>query len=349
MSTPTVTVAESVVEAGAFAGRDVTVRSSAVLDLNAVRVRLMSNMQDFPGFSYFADFAEPDAAADYEVVCVDLDRDPYDVSLLEAAADRTFRSKRFRTGFYLVHFFGDPAYLITRGNRFHVFGRRLEKTVWPYFVKHILTMYAADHGFVHLKAAGFAHPDGTGTLLLGRQGGGKTVFLAQACAGGADFLANTHTLVKDGVAHGVHSAMRVRSDDCFRDIIERRNLTPHIESGDYVASPYELFDGRTVKQAAVRNIVIADFDPRRPQGLEPVSDQATTAFLEQFSSAVTMYGLKDDLYTHCGNDLDRYTRTYEHMREQATRLVSGARCFRANVDMLDESVRDAVLSTLAAA
>ncbi|MBQ0825160.1 FomB family phosphonate monophosphate kinase [Streptomyces tagetis] len=342
-----VSTEQTAVDAAGFAGRDVTVRSSAVLDLNVVKVRLMSNQEDFAGFSYFSAFADPATEADFEIVCVDLDRDPYDTEPLAAASDRTFRAKRFRTGFYLVHFFGAPAYLITRGRRFHVFGHRLEKTVWPYFVKYILTMHAVDHGMLHLKSAGFAHDDGSATLLVGRQGGGKTVFLAQACLAGADFLANTHVLVDDGVAHGVHTAMRIRADACFGDLIKAHDLTPHIESGDHVVSPHDLFEGRTTPRAPVRNIVLADFDPSRPRGLEETTPQAMTAFLTQFSSALTMYGLKDDLYDHCGKDLETYTRAHEAMARRLSRLVHGARLFRANVDMLDARTRDDTLARLA--
>src|SRR5699024_4718720 len=83
---------------------------------------------------------------------IDLDRDLVPESTYIDKADDTIRGKRFRSGYYLVHYFGEPAHLVTVGKTFYVFGRALEKTVWPYFVKHILTIFSSDHGFLHLKA-----------------------------------------------------------------------------------------------------------------------------------------------------------------------------------------------------
>ncbi|MGW8360769.1 FomB family phosphonate monophosphate kinase [Streptomyces wedmorensis] len=326
---------------------NLTIRSSRVVDLNLVKVRLSTNLEDFAAYSYFSTFAEDESApADYEVVCVDLDRDDIPAELYADRTDRTFRGKRFKGGYYLVHYFGEPAHLITVGRTFYVFGRSLEKTVWPYFVKHILTVHSADHGFLHLKAAGFELPGAGATLLVGRNGAGKTVFLAQACLNGARFLSNTHTLVRDGVAHGVPSSIRVRRDRCFGELIDKHDLTAHMESGDYVTDSSTLFESPQISTARVRNVVIVDYDPARPQGLMPISPAAAGTFMEQFSFAVTTYGLKDDLLAHHG-DFDTYVDSLARMRAQLTELVEGARCYRANADMLAKEVRDSTLKQLA--
>jgi hypothetical protein len=325
-----------------------TLRSSRLVDLNLLKVRIASNLSEFAAYSYFSSFCEDQQAApDYEVVCIDLDRDVVPESVYRDKVDRTFRSKRFRSGYYLVHYFGEPAHLVTVGRTFYVFGRGLEKTVWPYFVKHILTIFAADHGHLHLKAAGFELPDAGATLLIGRNGAGKTVFLAQACLSGARFLSNTHTLVRDGVAHGIPSSIRVRRDQCFGELIDRHGLTPHMESGDYVTDASTLFDSPRIDSAPVRNIVVVDYNPASPQGLTRISSDAAETFMDQFSFAVTTYGLKDDLLAHHGSDFDAYVDSLGHMRRQLTELVGGARCYRANVDMLDDDARNTALKQLA--
>lgn len=326
---------------------NLTIRSSRVVDLNLVKVRLSTNLEEFSAYSYFAAFAEDEGAtADYEVVCIDLDRDDVPAELYADRTDKTFRGKRFKSGYYLVHYFGEPVNLITAGRTFYVFGRALEKTVWPYFVKHILTIFSADQGYLHLKAAGFELPGAGATLLVGRNGAGKTVFLAQACLNGARFLGNTHTLVRDGVAHGVPSSIRVRRDQCFGELIDKHNLTAHMESGDYVTDSSTLFESPQLGSARVQNLVIVDYNPASPQGLTPISSAAAGTFMEQFSFAVTTYGLKDDLLAHHG-DFDTYVDSLARMRAQLTELVDGARCYRANVDMLDKEVRTATLKQLA--
>ncbi|MGW7259953.1 FomB family phosphonate monophosphate kinase [Streptomyces sp. NPDC054834] len=325
-----------------------TIRSSRLVDLNLVKIRLATNLEEFSAYSYFSSFSEDDGAtADYEVVCIDLDRDEISVELYADNVDKTFRGKRFKAGYYLVHYFGEPAHLITAGRTFYVFGRALEKTVWPYFVKHILTIFSADHGFLHLKAAGFELPGAGATLLIGRNGAGKTVFLAQACLNGARFLTNTHTLVRDGVAYGVPSSIRVRRDKCFGELIDKHDLTVHMESGDYVTDSSTLFDSPQISSAWVRNVVVVDYDPGSPQGLTPISPAAAGTFMEQFSFAVTAYGLKDDLLAHLGSHFDAYVESLTRMRRQLTELVEGAQCYRANVDMLDREARTAALKQLA--
>jgi hypothetical protein len=324
----------------------VPVRSSRVVDLNVLKMRLSTNLEDFPAYSYFARFAAPDAAADYEVTCIDLSRDPVDPQRYEERIDRTFRAKRFRGGYYLVHYFGEPAYLMSDGRRFLVAGGHLERTVWPYFVKYLLTIHAVDHSCLHLKAAGFVTSGGGATLLAGRNSGGKTVFLAQACRNGARFLSNTHTLVRDGVAHGVPASMRLRADECFGDLIAEHQLTRHMESGDYVAAPEALFGPHGCDQAPVRNLVIVDYQPGRPRGLTQIAPEAAEAFLDQFSFAVTAYGLKDDLFAYHGNDFDAFADSMRGMRTAMRDLTHAVACYRSNVDMLDPSACTDVLSLL---
>jgi hypothetical protein len=338
--------AEASPQQGDLPNVDIDAPWSRVVDLNLLRVRLSSNLPEFDGFSYFSRFLADDQPVDYEIVCIDLAHSDVDPAALEPVIDRSFRGKRFRSGFYLVHHFGAPAYLITRGRRFYVFGRALEKTVWPYFVKHILTVFSLDHGFLHLKAGGFVQSNGSATLLVGRNGGGKTVFLTQACLAGAEFLTNTHVLVRDGVAHGVPSAIRVRDDPCFGDLIRRHALRRHIESGDYVATPQELFPSRTTDSAAIANLVVVDFHPNVPFEFEEVSPAAMAAFLEQFSFAVSAYGLKDDVFAHCGSDFTRYTASYLAMKSSLDELVRASRCIRVSADMLDPVIRQHTLDRL---
>ncbi|MEU2626371.1 FomB family phosphonate monophosphate kinase [Kitasatospora sp. NPDC007106] len=321
-------------------------RSSRTVDLNLLKVRIATNLEEFAAYAYFSREAPPGEEPDHEIYCIDLDRDDHDTDELARLADRSLRAKRFRTGYYLNHVFGDPAYLITEGRRSYVFGRRLERTVWPYFVKRILTDFAVDHGYLHLKAAAFVL-DGGATLLVGPNAGGKTVFMTQACLAGARFLSNTHLLVRDGYAYGVPSAVRVRRDASFGPLIDRHGLTEHLEQGDFVASPELLFPGEPVDAAPIRNIVITDFDPSRPPGFEEIPTTRSELFLDQFAFAVTTYGLKDDLMNHCGGDVLRFTDVLGAMKAQLAELVGGARCFRSNVDMLDPAARDAVLRELA--
>jgi hypothetical protein len=323
------------------------IRDDRVVDLNLVKVRICSNVEDFPAFAYFPRYSAPDVPADYEVHCIDLDRDPVRLDDIIGRTDATLRAKRFRAGYYLVHYFGEPAHLITVGRTFHVFGRALQRTVWPYFVKYILSIHAADNQLSHLKAAGFAYGGGA-TLLVGGNGSGKTVFLTQACLHGGRFITNTHALLRDGVVYAVPTSIRIRRDPIFQPLIAGRDLVPHMEEGDYLTSPQSLFGDASQDSAPVRNLVIADFNARAAAGLEEIPPADAVAFTSQFGSALTVYGLKDDMLEHHGRDFHRFTAMVGDDDRRLNELAHSVRCYRANVDMTDEGQRDAVLKTLCA-
>jgi multidrug transporter EmrE-like cation transporter len=86
--------------------RELPRRSSKLVDLNLLKIRISSNLPEFDAYAYFSREVPPTAAdepADYEIHCVDLDRDTFDTEELRARADRTLRAKRFRAGYYLNH------------------------------------------------------------------------------------------------------------------------------------------------------------------------------------------------------------------------------------------------------
>ncbi len=321
-------------------------RLTRVVDLNLVKLRVSTNLEQFAAFEHFARFAPPEAEADYHLHCTDLDRDAMDEASLARAADRTQRAQRFCKGYYRGPYFGPPAYLVTRGREFRVYGRSLQKLVWPYFVKHVLTVHAADLDAVHLKAAGFAL-EGRATLLVGLGGGGKTVFLAQACLHGARFLANTHVIVDEGIAHGVPSSMRIRNDDCFGPLIRLRGLQRHLDQDEYVVSPDALWAQESLRSAPVGNIVVVDFKAQGSRAMRRISSVECLSFLDQFALGVTTYGLKDDLFLHFGGDLQAYAAHYAGMKQQLAQLCDTARCYHATLDMMQADERDAALRELA--
>ncbi|MEV7010658.1 FomB family phosphonate monophosphate kinase [Streptosporangium sp. NPDC051022] len=318
-----------------------------IVDLNVLRLEIATNIADFAAYSAFTRFAPEGTGSDYRLTCVDLDSDPRAEAILAPLADDTFRAARFRTGFYLTSYFGPPAHLITRGREFFAAGRQLERTVWTYFVKHILTIFSADTSTLHLKAAGFADPSGSATLLFGRGGAGKTVFLASACQAGMSFLTNTHVILDGHRASGIPSAIRVRDDASFGELIRAGGLAPHLEQGEFQANPTTLF-AHSVDEATVRNLCVVDYRPDRPAGIHPIDPERCYDFLEQFAFAVSAYGLKDDLLAFCGGDFDRYTEIYAAMKERLRVLVTQCLLWRVNVDMLDPTARREVLDTLTA-
>ncbi|WP_053751824.1 hypothetical protein [Streptomyces sp. MMG1533] len=317
------------------------------LNWHGLLVDLRFNVPEHQATRYFvAQSHEQVGTEKFRVDCIDLDATTVETEQLDSLADTTYRGQRFRTGYYLTHHFGKPAWIISRGRHLAIFGRKLEKIVWPYVVKYLLTVWGAETGALHLKAAGFTDDSDQATLLFGRGGGGKSVLLTQACLSGMRYLTNTHALARGNTVYGVPSVMRVRDDLCFSSLILEHKLPPHLEPGEYRLDPTQVFD-KTSASGRVRNLCIVNYQPDRPQGIQQVSPSRFEPFIEQFGWAVTAYGLKDDLLAYFDGEIAAFTHTCEQMRNHLSELVHGSRLFVINADMLDPRSRDEVLSVLA--
>ena len=135
------------------------------IDLNVMKLALNSNVPNHPTGDCFIR-SQPSRPVDYRVDCIRVDSANIPPEELNALSDRAYHGTRFRTGYYLTHHFGELAWLVTRGKYLGLFGRRLEKVVSPFAVKHLLTVHSAETDAVHLKAAGFVdHTGDTGMVL----------------------------------------------------------------------------------------------------------------------------------------------------------------------------------------
>jgi hypothetical protein len=316
-------------------------KKEVVVDLGVTSVLVRANVEEFSGLRYFSRMRAPGesgAEAPYELTCVDLDH-PHslDEEFVWAHADRSFRGKRFRGGFYLTYHFGAPAALISRGSRHYVVGRKLDRIIWGWYVKYILTVNSLREGTLHLKAACFSR-DGEGTLLIGRGGGGKTVLLTQFCQDGAAFVTNTHVVVdRQGVARGVPTTLRVREDPCFGGLIRSGQLRAHLDDDEFIADPSALFP-LSVPGARVRNICVVDYSPGAAR-VEALDTDSAYDLFEQFGFPINTYGMKDDVLEHFGGDIHGFAAGYAGMKGQLREMVEGASCFYVSCDMMNPEAR----------
>lgn len=326
--------------------------TSHLVDLGPLQFTLTTNVPEFSGLRYFssvtrvpreagvADIANAASSA-HAVCCIDLDHPHHlDEAWLRAQADTSYRAARFKAGFYLGVNFGEPVTLITRGTTCYLVGRRLDRVVWGWYVKHLLEVYALSSGSLHLKA-GCVRVGDRGVLLVGRNNGGKTVCLMQLCLDSGVFVSNTHTVV-DGhhVAHGVATTLRVRNDACFGPVIRTQGLQPHLaaDAGEYVLDPARLHIASACT-AAIRTIFVLDHRPNRPPRIERLPARDAATLVEQFALPMNVYGMKDDVLAWCDQDLARFARTYRHMRRRLRDLIDACPCYRLSVDMLDAACR----------
>jgi hypothetical protein len=317
--------------------QQVDYREARVVDLGITSVLIRSNVPKFSGYRYFSRLHEPRPGerAPYELYCVDLNHGhSLDEAVVEAHADTSFRGKRFSGGFYLTYHFGAPASLITRGNRHYIVGHNLDRIIWGWYTKYILTVHSFSVGSLHLKAACFAI-DGEGTLLIGRGSGGKTVLLTQFCQDGATFISNTHSIIDHKqIAHGVPTTLRVRDDACFGALTRSGQLEPHLDQGEYIADP-ELLFACSASSARVRNICIVDYRPEEGSVIRPLGSEETYDMFEQFGFPINTYGMKDDVLEFCHGDTGEFLTVYANAKRQLRELVNVSRCLYVNSDMLN--------------
>lgn len=316
------------------------------VDLGVTRFLLRTNVPGFSGFRYFSRLSPGVRHAPYELSCIDL---AYPHSLHEEAvraqSDSSFRGKRFRAGFYLTCHCGAPALLITRDRRHYVVGRGLDRMLWGWYTKYVLTVHSLQNNSLHLKAACLGY-DGEGTLLIGKGGGGKTVFLTQMCQEDADFVSNTHVIVDQRqVGYGVPTTLRVRNDPCFGAFIRSGRLKAHLDEDEFIADPTALF-ARSAASVKIRNICVLDYNPGRQSGIQPLTSDAAYDIFEQFGFPINTYGMKDDILQFFGGDVAQFVDAYASMKRHLRKLVESSSCFYVNCDMMDPDQRARVRRVL---
>src|SRR5581483_10734096 len=158
-----------------------TIRSRRRVHLGPVSIEIRSNEARFAGFRFFVREDQtrdmPGQKPDFTLNLCNVKVDgPWPLDQLAARHDRSYRGKKMSAGYYLTDHFGAPAYLLSQGTEYWIYAENFEPILWPYAIKHLLTVYSMEHGMLHLKAAAVAI-DGRGALLVGRGGSGKTVLL----------------------------------------------------------------------------------------------------------------------------------------------------------------------------
>jgi hypothetical protein len=315
-----------------------TVRSRRKVRLGPLGIEIRSNEERFIGMRYFphSSHAEDEIRASYTVSFCNLNVDaPWPLQMLLKEQDKTYRAKRFAAGYYITDHFGPPAYLVTRGTHYWIFGSDFEPIFWPYVVKFLLTLYSMQQEMLHLKAAGIA-VDGAGTVLVGRGGGGKTVLLTRLCQRGAQFLSNTHTLIDEQRMIAVPAAMRVRNDPLFAPMITARQLPTGLKAGEYLADPLADLDWRGVTVAPVRNVCLVDYRGPNRCDIREIDRDILFDYMEQFSLALNVYGLKEDILDHLGGDVTGFSDQMQRIRLRLRALVDRCSCYYVSCDATND-------------
>lgn len=332
-------------------------RSRKVIQLGPVRIDVRSNEPQFKGFRFFCDAGLPNVPEsalqeqpDFTLTLCNLrfDASSWPMQTLLTRYDRSYRGKKMSAGYYLTDHFGAPAFLVTRGTHYWIFAEDFEPILWPYAVKHLLTVYAMERNMLHLKAAGVSF-GGQGALLVGRGGSGKTVLLTQLCRSGAEFLSNTHALVDGRRLVGIATAMRVRPDKFFAPVILERDLPPSVKAGEYTADPLCDLDWASAQSVPLRTLCLLDYKPHAASVVRELDRRTMFNYMEQFALAINVYGLKEDILDHLGGDVHSFSQEMSRVRTQLQFLVEACDSYYVSCDAAEPRNLQVIRDLLGAA
>ena len=319
------------------------------INIGSCSFRLLSNVDNFVAQKYFSPHTQKKYVnddVDYELYCISLKRCGLSRNKLIKFNDKSCRGSQFAQGYYVTDHFGDPVYLVSRGSSYFVFGEELERVVWPYFVKYFLLLYSIKNKSLFLKAAAFSI-NSQATLLLGRGGSGKTVFLSNLCLNGANFISNSHAIIKNQYVHGVASAMRIRLDSWCKELFDSNKTSPGIKQGEIIVDPYSVFKANMRKSSIVKNICILNYKGPNIHKIKKISHQEAYNYAEQFSLAINVYRLEEDLLDFHKGDISLFSKNYNTMKEKLFSLAERSNCYYICSDVLNPMYRDEIFALLA--
>lgn len=326
----------------------IKIRVDETIHLGPFDFRLVSNIHEFPALEYFSKAVRvpyQNQETVFELWCVSLKECSVDKQYIQTHVNRTYRANSFLEGYYVTDHFGPLVYFVTCGHSFFVFGEKLESVVWPYFVKYFLFLYTIQNESLFLKAAACV-VDSAGTLLLGRGGAGKTVFLTQLCQNGARFVTNSHSIIKDYQVAGVASSIRIRPGYWFSDLIKKVEKKPALKSGEIIIDPYDVFEINTFDYVKIKNLCIIDFHQPGNHIIKEISYQDAYSYAEQFSLAINVYRLEEDLLDLYKGNYHKFSKAYSKMKTLLWDLVVQSRCYYIRSDILIQANRDKIFELL---
>ncbi|MEL6312111.1 MAG: hypothetical protein AAFQ17_07085, partial [Pseudomonadota bacterium] len=272
-----------------------------------------------------------DIATDFELWCIDDPDGRLRTKFNACSTEPTYRSGRFAEGYYATDHFGDPMTLHSFGNRHYVLGCRLERVVWPYFVKFFIFASSLRQRQLFLKAAAVVM-DQAGVLILGRGSGGKTTFVQEICGNGGLVLSNSHAIVKGTLVTGVRTTMRVRQK------AERNahlgGVASPLRDGEILVDPFEQAPPGAPDTAELRAAFIIDFRNRRDEGSRLLAPADAAAFAARFSLGVSVYGLEEEMLELVDHDVVRFAEVERRLGSDLQELFRKIPCAVVRTDIL---------------
>ena len=248
----------------------------------------------------------------------------------DLSSAKTYREVAMRSGYYIGHHFGKPAYLkwIDEYNMVLICDDP-GRIIWSYVIKIVLTLFSYKQNILHVKGSTVEYKNKV-FLIMGRGRSGKTEFVKTLCEHGAKMMGNTHALIKDGMAFGIKSNVRVRTDGKEKYCLCGGDLNiPHYSGwlplGGLFWIQYRV-DG---------NNIISRLD-------------INEAFhnLRWFTEAIGNWEMKEDIADYFGSDPIQFAKCMKKIDDMVQELCKKYSVYYTNLDIHSDDGRNKVIGLM---
>ncbi|WNQ09659.1 hypothetical protein MJA45_18765 [Paenibacillus aurantius] len=324
------------------------VKKTHFIALGDFVVEILTNRSEDVFGEYFsvAQYLEKDSVnrVDYSIYAMEMPSIP--VEIFEFVG-QDWRSGVMKKGYYVTQYFGKPVAMIHYDQTAYLFGENLDKIVWRYHIKMILTVLGYQNNQLHLKAS-TVECNGHGYLFVSPGGQGKTTIIHQLMELGAKFNCNTHVIVDSKLfATGIKSNMRFRGIPKDSIFSFEKAIVGNIEKNETNVDPYLLYEPRNMLNNTKIDAII--LNRKNSDGKFKLSEcdrKTASTILLQFAAPIPTYNLKHDFYDHVECDYDAFSDIVNWTEDYIKEIVGKLPCFIMDVDVYEKRVCDQLFQTL---
>lgn len=277
----------------------------------------------------------------YYIYCMYCEKDEDIFIHSKQLVDNTYRGKCFSNGYYVTDHFGDPVNVITSGNEIYLYGKYLEKIIWSYFIKYFLLLDSIDNKGLFIKAASFAI-NNKATLLIGKGGAGKTVFLSHMCMNKkVEFITNSNAIIKNNHIHGIYSSMRIRPGKHYNELFKVSSKHENLKEDEVIIDPDNYFEITMNTGKSVKNILILKYTPNVHK-VTKISKSICVNYLELYALGINVYKLEEDLQEYFLDNVLVLGEAYSNMKAVLNKLVGNCNCYYIETDILESANKEKI-------
>jgi len=112
-------------------------------------------------------------------------------------------------------------------------------------------------------------------------------------------------------------------------------LRPGIKPGEYVADPCVDLQWQAGASSPVNTVCLVDYRGKGEHTISEIDRDILFDYMEQFSLALNVYGLKEDVLDHLHGDVAAFSVQMRRARSQLRALVDRCRAYHVSCDATD--------------